>query len=70
MKSGICPKCGSREVHSQMTGGRRGTLSIGLWRGTALLRTYVCTDCGYLEEYDEDADKWRAITEEWLKAGE
>jgi predicted nucleic-acid-binding Zn-ribbon protein len=59
VEKGVCPKCGSSEVYR-----RRGGMasSHGVFLLLSLLRyleidTYVCTNCGYIENYT--ADKYR-----------
>ena len=58
MKSGICPKCGSREVYcdSEHAMNRSGEHQMPI---TAMsftpLDQYVCTSCGYLERYVSEA---------------
>ncbi len=55
MKSGVCPKCGARDIRIEE--GRwnaRNLLSLKLfsWRLLPLrVQNYICTSCGYLENY-------------------
>lgn len=56
MKQGTCVKCGGTEVYSNENlpprgdrsnvPGHDGKSSSKLW-----INTYVCTECGYFEEY-------------------
>jgi predicted nucleic-acid-binding Zn-ribbon protein len=56
VENGQCPKCDSSEVY-----GRRGGIAsshaiflvLGLWKQLAI-QTYVCTNCGYIENYTAD----------------
>jgi ssDNA-binding Zn-finger/Zn-ribbon topoisomerase 1 len=64
MKNGQCPKCGSNEVYSQGAGGHRGFLTVSLF-STAGITTYICTACGYLEDYVLGPDALQQIAEKW-----
>lgn len=70
MKSGVCPNCGSAEVHAGLKvvpkGGVYGsnTIPISIWYG-AILENYVCVACGYVESYISDPAKLRKIKEKW-----
>ena len=50
-KSGICPKCDSREIKVGKRGGYSAIQSLGLWFLGASTAVYVCKGCGYVEEY-------------------
>ncbi|MEY9874648.1 transposase-like protein [Streptacidiphilus sp. MAP12-33] len=71
MRSGICPKCGSTEVHTRFGGIFRGqTRSIvvagGLLGSTrATSDDYVCTDCGYFEQYFTKGRALNRIARKW-----
>ena len=74
MKDGICPKCGSSEVHH----GPTGSVATG-WSykdaaflpmtmmHAAGLTNYVCTACGYLERYVDGSADRTSIAENWEK---
>jgi hypothetical protein len=69
MKDGICAKCGAREVH--VVDGSRTEISIPLgFVSKAFANLYVCTACGYVEMFVEDAADLPKIAERWPKAGE
>jgi len=51
MKSGVCPKCESREVHVVTSDDVLPSLSIR----RAALSQFVCAKCGYVEFYVQDA---------------
>ena len=66
MKDGVCPKCGAREVH--LVAGNRTDISIAIsWSRNALVKLYVCVECGYAEMFVEDADDLPRIAERWPK---
>ena len=69
MKNGKCPKCGSDSVFTDIgTGGRQGDIGISLF-STALADNYICTSCGYVENYISQKDKLKEIREKWRRIG-
>lgn len=73
MKSGICPKCSSSNIYADgdPKRGDRCTIPISSWK-KLFLDTYVCLDCGFVEEYvcKEDlknSKKIEKLKEEWNK---
>ena len=74
MKQGNCPKCGSENVYSGIEvlpkSGPFGSNSIPISIvSIAALDNYVCTECGYLEQYIADPEKLKEINKKWPKAG-
>jgi predicted nucleic-acid-binding Zn-ribbon protein len=70
-KSGKCPKCGSTEVYTdgkQVRRGERCIIPVTSWT-RIYLNTYICTSCGYVEEYAEKIDekKMKKIKETWKR---
>lgn len=57
-KSGSCPKCNSTEVYTTKGTTKRGERSsIGVSSFSAIsIDLYICTSCGYMEEYGEEGD--------------
>ena len=70
MKNGICPNCGSSEVHAgtdlTFKEGRYNVIPISLGT-TAPLDNYVCVECGYVESYIGDRTKLEQIKKKWSK---
>lgn len=70
MKSGTCPKCGSKNIYSgadlMLKGGPFGsnTVPISL-TSMAAKDNYVCVDCGLVESYVSEADKLKEIARKW-----
>lgn len=70
MKSGICPKCQSNQVHSgDRVPHKEGaedpdSIVIDFW-SRALLVHYVCTSCGYVESYITNPRKLEKINRTW-----
>jgi predicted nucleic-acid-binding Zn-ribbon protein len=65
MKSGICPKCGARDIHQD--GWRRcprNFLPHGSFWGWSRVHNYVCVSCGYLESYIRTEDL-EAVSKNW-----
>ena len=61
MKTGTCPKCGSKTVYSQPGGlGFADQASIYIYAGRtgkpSTTKAYLCTTCGYYEVYLTDKD--------------
>lgn len=71
MRNGICPKCGSATVHSKTEG-----LKYAVAKGVVFVYTsrltmpspaiaYVCTTCGYFENYIADQNKLSEVAKNW-----
>lgn len=72
MKSGTCPKCQSSNVFKKKKG---ANYSKGVYVYTGIVTSvssyvsYICTDCGYFENYIDDnrakladvAGKWERV---------
>lgn len=73
-KTGKCPKCESEKIYTdcgQMKRGERCSVAISSWK-QLILDTYLCTECGYIEEYVraedlKDETKSKKIVESWQK---
>ncbi|MFI5145519.1 MAG: hypothetical protein ACHQJ4_07965 [Ignavibacteria bacterium] len=58
LKSGVCPKCGEKEVYTTAGTPKRGErmiLAVSSWI-QIFLNTYICTNCGHFEEFINDDD--------------
>jgi predicted nucleic-acid-binding Zn-ribbon protein len=68
MKSGRCPKCRSTDVRVGPPGttllNDMNMFSISFWSNTTAER-YVCTACGYMEQYVADPADRRKIAAKW-----
>jgi len=73
MKNGICPKCGNATVYTMNNG-----VSFSPMSGVCFVRTggatmasaatsYVCSRCGYFENYIADANKLTSVAKAWQK---
>lgn len=52
-QTGKCPKCSSSDILSnkeRLKQGHRSYIGINIW-STIQVETYVCMNCGFLEEY-------------------
>lgn len=72
MKRGICPSCGSKDVHAgtqiSFKSGGHGTNTIPInMSSQATLDNYVCVNCGYVESYIADVKALQKIAKEWPK---
>ena len=66
-----CPKCPNSEIAIIEGGAFKGniynTLSFGL--STVYLTRYVCTNCGYTENYVDDPKDLQKIKEKYIRPG-
>ena len=73
MKKGICPKCGSATIFAKADG-----LKFSAMKGLVFVETggatmasaavaYVCTTCGYFENYINDPNKLAVVEKNWQK---
>ena len=76
MKNGKCPKCNSQSVYTKRNGIVRvvtdppcGVYVEGLSRINfpTDIDVYICTDCGYFEEFVIDKAKLSKIKGKWDK---
>jgi len=72
MRKGRCPKCGSADVFARRNGIGQDGGSVFLY-GLSLvtlpttIESYVCTGCGYFENYVADGGKLSKVTRRWDK---
>ena len=64
MRNGVCPKCGAQTVHVGKGGGYRGGVVIAPFTRSQITM-YICTNCGYLEEYLEQQYELSMIAARW-----
>ena len=76
MKSGHCPKCNSQEIYASADGGGIGDgfnllvlTEQESMTSTRQWQTYLCTACGYYENYLLDQDKIVRIVDDPQRAG-
>ena len=74
MKSGKCPKCDGRSVYRGtdvfFKQGAYGSNSIPVSAtDSAPLDNYVCTACGYVENYVTDRSCLEDISQKWPRVG-
>ena len=73
MRNGICPKCGAATVYSKAEG-----LKYAVAKGVVFVHTsrmtmpspavaYICTTCGYFENYITDPGKLSGVAKNWQK---
>ncbi len=66
-----CPKCQNSEIAIIEGGAFKGniynTLSFGL--STVYLTRYVCTNCGFTENYVDDPKDLQKIKEKYIRPG-
>lgn len=65
MKSGTCPKCGSKDIRCKQDAGdhhQMGTAGFS----NVYCTVYVCAGCGFLEDFIE-GDSLSKVREKWPK---
>ena len=70
MRNGICLKCGAGTIFSQTNGvgGRNGVaVSIGFSLESTEVTSFVCTTCGYFENYFTDQKQLSNLMQKWQK---
>ncbi len=73
MKNGTCPKCGSSNVFMNEKGiywhdGMRVNTGSTNW-GSPKYESYICTDCGFFENYIIDAKELTRVAQKWKRVG-
>lgn len=71
MRNGHCPKCNSETVYSQSGGIFFYTNALhvrtsSLEQGVPFI-SYICTTCGYFENFVVDQQKLAAVAQKWQK---
>ena len=72
MRSGYCPKCQAPTVYRKWDGIYQGARRVYVTTGNWIVvpspaDCYICTRCGYFEQYVADAQKMAEITNTWEK---
>jgi hypothetical protein len=71
MRNGKCSKCGSATVVSLangvVAGGRKMYMLTGGYNVPVEVVTFLCTTCGYHENYISDAKKLSEAAQKWPK---
>ena len=71
MKNGTCPKCNSSNVFKKIKGVFFGVLNVNVNTRFSIMgsefESYVCTDCGYFENYILDKPKLQQVQQKWTK---
>jgi predicted RNA-binding Zn-ribbon protein involved in translation (DUF1610 family) len=71
MKDGKCPKCGSHTVYTKQNGLQLGENQKGVMVFTSFMTSptatvaYICTACGYFENYIADPKKLSEVAGKW-----
>ena len=76
MRDGICPICNSRDVYKRdnawyLNGGDKTGIKMlheNYAEVTAIPTVYLCTDCGYFENYIEDEGALDLARRYWSRA--
>jgi hypothetical protein len=76
MRSGTCPKCEAPTVYRRQRGigigGSGGTVHVQTsWVTTpSPVESYICTRCGYFENYVVDDKKMAEVVNTWEKVSQ
>lgn len=70
MKNGICTRCGVTSIHTMVNGvvpggSARQYIRSGNTYTAVEVVTYLCTACGYYENYVTDAGKLGQAAQNW-----
>jgi predicted nucleic-acid-binding Zn-ribbon protein len=69
MKNGKCVKCGSTTVHTLINGfapgGGREYLGFGSVYSAVDVQSFLCTTCGYYENYVTDQKRLAEVVQKW-----
>jgi predicted nucleic-acid-binding Zn-ribbon protein len=68
MREGVCPKCNSTEVYTNVENPSFNTAIRVDWRRSIVPVAYMCADCGYLEQYVVSPDERGYAVETWSRA--
>ena len=76
MRDGLCPICHSHDVYKResawyLSGGDKTGIKMlheNYAEVTAVPTVYLCTDCGYFENYIEDSDALDLARRYWERA--
>ena len=74
MRNGNCPSCGMSAVYASRNGiqHQQGVYIYNLGGTTTPAsdyQSYVCTNCGYIENHIVDRAKLKEIEKNWQKVG-
>ena len=68
MKSGVCPKCGAREVYMGRSQNGHDFITLRKLLGKLINKTYyICAQCGYIEQYAVKSKNLEKIKQKWTK---
>ena len=70
MKNGICPRCGAETVYAKPGGIGEAAIHVntsGLLSLPVECTSYICTSCGYYENYINDHLKLGDVARTWKK---
>lgn len=68
--TGVCPKCKGNEIYTDrdlVKRGDRNFVTVSNWKGY-FVDVYVCTECGYMEEYIAKKDMEKPATMDKLRS--
>jgi hypothetical protein len=68
MRVGICPKCQSTEVYTNVDD-RDFNISVRVdWMRSVVPSVFLCASCGYLEQFVLDPRQRQYAVEKWARA--
>ncbi len=71
MKNGTCPRCNSSNVFKKTKGAYFGNGMLTVGSSFDIMgsefESYVCTECGYFENYILDKPKLQEVQQKWTK---
>ena len=71
MRNGKCARCGSKEIYHKVngivSGDKKIYVRISILSPATDKETYICSSCGYYENYILDKNILNKLKENWIK---
>jgi predicted nucleic-acid-binding Zn-ribbon protein len=68
LRTGVCPKCRATTVYKKAEGvgfAERVVVRTGWLNAPSRYDSYICTTCGYFENYIADRGKLEEVARRW-----
>jgi len=68
MRTGVCPKCQSTEVYTNIDDADFNIAVRIDWKSHVVPAVFMCASCGYLEQYVLDPQQRESAAKKWARA--